>query len=149
MRPFPPDFLEFLKALNEAGVEYLVVGGWAVGFHGYPRLTGDLDVWVAASETNARKTLDALRRFGAPGGTPPEFFLEPGNVFRMGRVPMRIEIINQASGVSFPECYARRVETDIAGDTIAFIAREDLLANKKASGRAKDLADVEGLSAGD
>jgi hypothetical protein len=82
MRPLPPDFLDFLTALNAAGVEFLLVGGWAVGFHGYPRLTGDLDVWIATSPENARKAVAALLAFGAPGGTPPEFFLEPGNVFR-------------------------------------------------------------------
>ena len=146
MRPLPPDFVDFLKALNAEGVEYLVVGGWAVGFHGYPRLTGDLDVWIAASEENAQKLLASLRRFGAPGGAPLGFFLEPGNVFRMGRVPMRIEIINRASGVSFRECYTRRVTQQVQDSSIPFISRPDLLANKRAAGRAKDLADIEGLS---
>ena len=148
MMQFPLDFMDFLTAMNAEHVEYLVVGGWAVGFHGSPRLTGVLDVWVAVSEENAHRILKALRRFGAPGGTPLDFFLERGNVYRIGRVPMRIEIINNTSGVVFQDCYNRRVEIEIDGEKIPFIGRSDLLENKRVAARTKDAADVESLTQG-
>jgi len=144
-RPLPDDFCEFLNLLNEHGVEYLVVGGWAVGIHGYPRATGDIDVWIAVSEVNVARLLEALAAFGAPGDIPSDFFFESGNVFRMGAAPMKIEILTSASGVDFAMCYQRRKVANLEDMEIPFIGLEDLIANKRASARSKDMADIENL----
>jgi hypothetical protein len=109
--PLPPDFKEFLRLLNSEKIEYLVVGGYAVGYHGYPRPTGDLDVWVATHPDNARKLVDALAKFGFAGaGATEALFLEPGRVVRMGVPPVRIELLTSVSGVEFADCVARRVD---------------------------------------
>lgn len=141
-----PDFREFLRSLNEAGVEYLLIGGFAVGYHGYPRATSDLDVWIAIHPDNARRVVQALRAFGF--GTPAleeSLFLREKLVFRMGVAPIRIEICTQIDGVSFRDCFSRRVTGDLDGVQVPIISLPDLLANKRASGRHKDLDDVEHL----
>ncbi|MDZ4289837.1 MAG: nucleotidyltransferase [Prosthecobacter sp.] len=143
----PPDFREFLQFLNDEGVEYLLIGGWAVGVHGVIRYTQDMDVWVATSGENVQRILKALERFGfSHGEASAELFLEPGNIVRMGFPPMRIEISTQIDGVAFAECYPRRLMTDMDGIEIPVICLEDLLANKRASNRLKDQADVEALT---
>jgi len=144
--PLPADFKEFLRLLNSHGVEYLVVGGYAVGFHGYPRATADLDIWVPIDRGNADKLTRALREFGF--GMPelsPELFLEPERVVRMGVPPMRIEILTSISGVEFRDCYARKESTLVDDLQIPFLALEDLKANKRAAGRHQDLSDLEHL----
>lgn len=147
MIELPPDFREFLQLANSAGIEYLVIGGYAVGYYGAPRATGDLDVWVAAHEANADRLVEVLKAFGFDGPElTRELFLEAGNVIRMGVPPMRLEILTQIDGVSFSTCYERRVVEDLHGLEVPFIARSDLLANKTASGRTKDLADCEALT---
>jgi hypothetical protein len=113
--------------------------------HGYPRATGDIDVWIAVSELNVNSLLQALTSFGAPGDISGDFFFEPGNVFRMGNIPMKIEILTSVSGVEFEACYGRRKTITIDDMKITFIGLPDLIANKRASGRAKDLADLENL----
>jgi hypothetical protein len=144
--PLPRDFKDFLQLLNSAGVEYLLVGGYAVGVHGYPRTTGDLDIWVAANSTNADKITRVLLEFGFSAETvKPEMFTKADQVVRMGVPPVAIDIITSASGVDFTECYAHRQIRTIDGVTIPVISPNDLKANKQASGRPKDLDDLENL----
>jgi len=141
-----PDFKDFLKLLNFHKIEYLLVGGYAVGYHGYPRATGDMDVWVAVSETNAEKIVAAIREFGMPEDqVTKELFLEANKVIRMGVPPVRIEVITSASGVDFAECFSRREVMEIDGIPVNFLSLDDLKKNKRASGRHKDLEDLEHL----
>jgi hypothetical protein len=140
------DFREFLQCLNSHGVEYLVIGGHAVAYHGYPRATGDLDVWIAVNESNAQKMVNALITFGF--GLPelsPQLFLQESRIIRMGIEPNRIEIQTGISGVKFGEVYPRRLIAEIDGVRVNLIPLQDLKANKKASGRHKDLADLDNL----
>jgi hypothetical protein len=105
----PEDFKEFLKLLGLKGVEYLLVGGYAVSIHGYVRATNDLDIWVKISPENALAIVSALRQFGfAASSLSPGLFLAPNNVIRMGVPPIRLEILTSVSGVQFDECYAER-----------------------------------------
>ena len=141
----PADFKEFLKLLTSTGVEYLVVGGYAVNFYGYSRATADMDIWIALNERNSERTASVLREFGfsrAEAG----LFREPGKVIRMGLPPVRLEVLTSISGVEFEECYTRRVEAELDGVAIPMISLEDLKRNKSASGRLKDLLDLEQLS---
>jgi hypothetical protein len=140
------DFREFLKLFNLNGVEYLVVGGYAVNVHGYVRNTNDLDIWVKATPENATRIDRALREFGFT--TPllsPELFLTPNNVVRMGSPPVRIEILTSISGVDFDTCFGERATIDLDELVLPVIGLPRLRENKKASGRAKDLADLENL----
>ncbi len=124
----------------------MVVGGHAVGFHGYPRATGDLDVWIAVGPQNARRMNAVLRRFGfADDSVDPSMFLEPDKIIRMGVPPLRIEILTGLSGVDFRSCYARRTTVQVDGIEVSWIGLEDLRANKQAAGRHKDLADLDEL----
>ena len=142
----PPDFKDFLRLLNSAGVEYLLVGGYAVGQYGYPRATGDMDIWVAAYPANAEKVVRVLREFGFSGATvKSELFEQPGQVIRMGVPPVCIDVITSASGVDFAACYGRRKTQSIDGIEVSVIHLDDLKTNKKASGRSKDLDDLENL----
>lgn len=145
MKLLPEDFREFLSFLNETQVEYLVVGGWALGIHGYVRATGDMDIWISSSEENLDRLLAALHLFGVPSEISKDFFREKGNVFRMGSPPMRIEIITEATGVEFSECYSKKTEIVLDQLTIPFIGYDDFVLNKRSSGRLKDLADLESL----
>lgn len=141
-----PDFKDFLRLLNSRGVNYLIVGGYAVGYHGYPRATGDMDVWIAVTPDNARKVSEVFCDFGMSASDISEsLFLEKDKVIRMGYPPVRIEVITGASGVDFAECYSRRETLDIDGIPVNFISIDDLKKNKKASGRYKDLEDLEHL----
>jgi hypothetical protein len=142
----PDDFRDFFKFLNESEVEYLLIGGWAVGFHGYPRATADMDVWVACDPDNARRIVQALRLFGFTHDEATEsLFARPGFVVRMGLPPMRIELLTKISGVEFAACRARCETMVENGIPIPVIALKDLIANKKASARPKDLADLDAL----
>lgn len=145
-KQLPDDFREFLDSLNRNKVKYLLLGGWAVGIHGAPRFTADLDVLIATDEKNIQKLQIALNQFGAPT-VPNEHFKDIGRVFRMGRAPIRIEILNQASGITFTGCYKRRKIVDVDGTPITIISRDDLMKNKAASGRDKDIADLRNLQA--
>jgi hypothetical protein len=141
-----PDFKDFLRLLNCHGVEYMLVGGYAVGYHGYPRATGDMDIWIEVSEANAQKTAMVLHAFGMPKeSVSQELFLDKDRVIRMGVPPVRIEIITGASGVRFAECYSRREVVEFEGILLNFISLEDLKVNKKAAARHKDLEDLEQL----
>jgi hypothetical protein len=142
----PVDFKEFLRLLNSDRVEYLLVGGYAVSQHGYPRPTGDLDIWIAVSQDNAARLVGALEKFGfGTSGVSVDLFLKPRTVVRMGHPPVKIEIITTAAGVDFASCYSRRQNAVIDGVDVPVISRADLLTNKRAAGRPKDLNDVQVL----
>lgn len=141
------DFLELLSELNAAEARFLVVGAYAVGIHGRPRATKDLDVWIEASEENAARVLTALRRFGAPLGDLQEGDLAvPGIGFKMGQPPCRIDILTEVSGLAFHDAWPRRVQAEMGGGvSCSVISVEDLIANKRAAARPQDLADVDAL----
>lgn len=135
-----------MRLLNSERAEYLVVGGYALALHGHPRATGDLDIWVAVRPENAARIVRALRSFGfSADEAQADLFLSPGLVVRMGVPPLRIELLTGISGVQFDECFARRETVEQDGITVPFISLPDLRANKKAAGRAQDLADLETL----
>ena len=142
----PPDFKEFLRLLHAHGVRSLLIGGYAVGYFGYPRATLDLDVWVGVDPDNAQRLVAALRAFGFD--TPelsPSLFLQDKTIVRMGVPPVRIELITTVSGVNFEECYAERVVDIIGGVEVNLISLRHLKINKQASGRHRDLDDLEHL----
>jgi predicted nucleotidyltransferase len=143
-RQLPEDFKEFLSLLNKNKVKYLLLGGWAVGIYAAPRATADMDVFISIDDKNLDKLLKTLYEFGAIS-VPKEHFKEPGRIFRMGRSPIRIEIINQASGINFNSCYKRNNKVNVDGIDITVISPDDLLINKQASGREKDIADLKSL----
>lgn len=141
-----PNFKEFLESLNSAKVEYLLLGGYAVNYHGYHRFTGDLDVWIALKPKNAQRLTEMLRAFGLiDEHVTAETFLQVGKVFQFGRVPVRIDLLTTPSGIEFDECYRRRVTPVLDGVPVPLLSLMDLRANKMASGRLKDLADLENL----
>ena len=141
-----PDFKEFLQSLNVNNVKYLIVGGYAVAFHGHPRYTKDLDIWVETSPDNADKIMQALQQFGF-GDLDLESgdLLEPDRIIQLGYPPVRIDLITTVDGVVFKDCYASRVETEIEEVQVPFIDLQSLKRNKQATGRYQDLADLENL----
>lgn len=143
----PSEFEELLRLFNDRGVRYLLVGGHAVGIHGYVRFTGDLDLWIAVDPANTHLVVDALRAFGfeMPELTP-DIFQREHQIVRMGVPPMRVEIHTSISGVEFDACYGRRLNATIAGFDVPVIGLEDLRANKAAAGRTKDKLDLENLA---
>ena|SRR5215469_4129045 len=141
----PPDFKEFLKLLNSNRVEYLLVGGYAVNFYGYSRATGDLDIWIAKTPENALRVKEAVRHFGF-SQADAAIFEQPRQIVRMGVAPIRLEILTSISGVTFADCYARRVEVELDGTPVNVIHLDDLKRNKEAAGRLKDRLDLEQLS---
>jgi hypothetical protein len=142
----PQDFKEFFQSFNQHEVEYLLVGGYAVGYHGYPRATIDIDVWVASNRENARRVVAALEDFGFGSQMlAEELFLEADQVIRMGLPPMRIEILTSISGVEFYDAYEQRIEDVLDGVPVKLISLRHLKANKVAAARTKDLADLEEL----
>jgi hypothetical protein len=135
-----------LKLLNSKEIEYLVIGGYAVGFYGYPRATGDMDVWIAVNEKNALMMVNALRQFGFDlPDLKKEIFLEEKKVIRMGIPPMRLEILTSIDGVIFETCFKNRVVADFGDFKVNFISKNDLLLNKCSSGRPQDLVDFNKL----
>ncbi|MCU0915289.1 MAG: hypothetical protein MUC88_12095 [Planctomycetes bacterium] len=142
----PRDFKEFLRLLNAHHVEYLLIGGYAVNYYGYPRATADMDIWIAVHPTNADRVVAALKEFGFDlPDLSPELFLREWQIVRLGVPPVRIEISTTISGVDFASCYAQRAEDTLDGVPVSLIGLEDLKRNKKASGRHQDLADLEHL----
>ncbi|HVF22322.1 MAG TPA: hypothetical protein VM941_04570 [Pyrinomonadaceae bacterium] len=139
----PPDFKEFLKLLNSRNVEYLIVGGYAVGYHGYPRPTGDLDIWISNTRENAERALGALHEFGFSCSV--ELLQQDNQLVRMGVSPFRLEIITTIDGVIFADCYVERVRGELDGIEVNLISLAKLRENKKASGRTKDIMDLENL----
>lgn len=142
----PPDFKEFLRLLNAHQIKYLLIGGYAVGYYGYPRATADMDIWIGMNPKNAGEVITALKEFGF--NVPDlsvEVFLKPNQIIRMGMPPVRIEILTTISGVSFEECYPERVVDELDGVQVNLISLRHLKINKKAFGRHKDLDDLENL----
>ena len=140
------DFKEFLELLNENKVKYLVVGGYAVAFHGHPRYTKDIDVWIELSPANANNILNALKEFGFGSlGLKPDDFLESDQIIQLGYPPNRIDILTSLKDLKFEDCYKTKVEVEIHGPHIDFIDIENLKKNKRATGRPQDLADAENL----
>ena len=147
---FNQDFRDMLLALSDADVDFLVVGAYAVAVHGFPRATGDLDIWVRADNSSAPKVLSALKVFGAPMHELTEAdFASPSVVFQIGVPPGRIDILTIVSGLQFDSAWKNRIELTIDDVTFPVIGRSDLITNKRATGRPKDLADIAGLEAGD
>lgn len=140
-----PDFGDFLAALIKNEVEFVIVGAFALAHHGAPRATGDFDVWVRPTRTNAKAVLRALGDFGAPltGLSEDDFLI--GQIVQIGVVPVRIDVINELSGVSAEEVWSEREKGVIGPHQVHFIGRKTYIKNKRASGRAKDLADLESL----
>lgn len=141
------DFREFLQCLNAAGVEYLLIGGHAVAYYGYVRPTTDMDIWIALDRTNAEKAVAAIRKFFGTDmdGLTPEWFLDPENVSTFGARPFLIEILTRIDGGDFKLAFPKRVVAEIDGVPTNLIALDDLKTNKRASGRNKDLADLDNL----
>jgi hypothetical protein len=139
------DFKEFLNLLNSATIEYLLIGGYAVGLYGIVRPTKDMDVWISTDPINLDRLIEVLAKFGFQRAFRREDFLGAATVFRMGLPPNRLEIITQISGVEFKECFLRRRKMVIDGVEAPVIDYDDLKKNKLASGRQKDAADVEQL----
>jgi hypothetical protein len=141
------DFLDLLRAFVDHDVRFLVVGAYALGIHGRPRATGDLDVWVDATPENAANIMSALRQFGAPiEEVTADDFSRPGIVFQMGLPPLRIDVLTELSGLSFAEAWPTRTHADFGPVTVDVIGREAFIKNKRATGRARDLGDIEALA---
>lgn len=141
-----PDFRDILSAFSAAGVEYLVVGAYAMAAHGIPRATGDIDLWVRCGPENAAQILRALTAFGAPlHEIATADFLEPGIVFQIGVPPRRIDLLTAVDGLDFESAWADRIEVDLSGVTVPVLSRSDLITNKRAAGRPKDRADLRSL----
>ncbi|MCH8853560.1 MAG: hypothetical protein IID41_13045 [Planctomycetes bacterium] len=141
-----PDFYDMLSAFTAEGVEYLLVGAQALAVHGVPRATGDLDLWVRATPENASRVLAALRRFGAPlDQVSAADFASEDVVFQIGVAPHRIDLVTSIEGIEFKDAVTRRTTTVIQDLQIPVLGRDDFIANKRAVGRPKDLADIASL----
>lgn len=137
------DFEELLKAFNEGGVKYLVVGGHAVMLYTEPRYTKDLDLWVEASAENAKKVFRALTAFGAPlTGLSEEAFAHEGFFYQLGRPPARVDILMSIDGVRFEDAWPKRTESQLGRESAYFIGRAELIVNKRATARHLDLHDI-------
>ncbi|MHC4517134.1 MAG: hypothetical protein ACYTAS_00970 [Planctomycetota bacterium] len=142
----PNDFRELLELFNAHKVEYLVVGGYALAFHGAPRVTGDMDLFVRPTSENAKRILVALSEFGFGSlNLVADDFTRPGNVVQLGIPPVRIDIITSVTGVSWEEADTGKTPGCYGDTAVFFIGREDFIANKKATGRTRDAADIEAL----
>jgi len=137
------DFVEILSELSAAGADFLVVGAHALAALGVPRATGDLDIWVRPTHQNAERVLVALGKFGAPlFDLSVEDLMQSDTVFQIGVPPSRVDILSGISGVNFDAAWDRRTEVTVAGLSLHVLSREDFVANKRASGRPKDLIDL-------
>ncbi|MEM8945481.1 MAG: hypothetical protein AAGD11_09870 [Planctomycetota bacterium] len=141
------DFREFISILNSNDVEYLLVGGYALANYGYVRYTADMDIWVSPTPDNSERVSASLQSFGfSADSVPPEKFQDEKTIFRMGVPPVRIDLLTSVSGLEFPPSYAKKETADSSGIEVNVIALDDLKANKKASGRPKDLGDLDYFS---
>jgi predicted nucleotidyltransferase len=138
-------FQEFLSLLDAKGVKFLVVGGYAVGFHGFPRYTGDIDIFVAISPENAEKIVEVFKEFGFPNSTQREYFLETDSSIAIGEPPRRIHILTGIAAVTFDECYKERVYITSNGVKIPFIGLDALIKTKEALRRDQDKVDLKHL----
>jgi hypothetical protein len=140
------DFVDLLRAFAAADVRFLIVGAYALALHGRPRATGDLDVWVEATAENAARVMRALAAFGAPlAAVSEEDFSREGVTYQIGLPPGRIDILTQLTGLRFDEAWLDRVRASFGEVAVDFIGKASFLQNKRATGRVKDLADIEGM----
>jgi len=140
------DFKELLELLNAHKVEYLIVGGYALAFHGAPRYTGDIDIFVKPDERNAQRVLAALDEFGFGSvGLQADDFVQPEKVIQLGLPPVRVDLVTSISGVSWEDAFSGRAEGKYSNLKVFYIGREQFILNKRAIGRKKDLADLEAL----
>ncbi len=143
---FSQDFREFIELLIKNKAEYLIVGGYAVGVHGHPRYTGDLDIWLNPIPENAEKILKSVNEFGFSSfKLTKEDFIKPGNVVQLGYPPLRIDLLTEIDGVTFENCFKNRKEVKIENLKVNFIGYNDLLKNKKETGRPRDIDDIDNL----
>lgn len=143
---FSQDFREFIELLIKNKAEYLIVGGYAVGIHGHPRYTGDLDIWLNPTQQNAELILKSVNEFGFSSfKLTIEDFTKSGNVIQLGYPPLRIDLLTEIDGVTFNDCFENRKEVTIDNLKVNFIGYQDLLKNKKESGRPRDIDDIENL----
>ncbi len=141
------DFEDFVALLNKHAVDYMIVGGYALAFHGKPRHTGDLDIWIDISNDNATKMLHVLNEFGmASLGMEKEDFLQKGIITQIGYPPLRIDILNEIDGVNFKEAHPNKLIIDVDGLPVSYIGLDDLIKNKQVSGRHQDITDVNELN---
>ncbi|MCA1758737.1 MAG: nucleotidyltransferase, partial [Bacteroidales bacterium] len=130
------NFKEFIELLNEHKVKYLIIGGYAVNFHGYPRYTKDIDFWLWMNKENIQNLLEALKEFGFGSlGLKPEDFLSPENIIQLGNEPYRIDMLMDLEGVDFEKCYRRKTEIELDGIKTNFLSLQDLIKVKKTTGR--------------
>jgi hypothetical protein len=140
------DFVDLLQAFVDADVRFLVVGAYALAVHGRPRATGDLDVWVEPSPENAARVMHALAAFGAPLAEITESdFTGPGVTYQIGVAPGRIDVLTDLTGLTFADAWPRRIARPFGDIAVDFIGLDDFIRNKRATGRSKDLGDIEGL----
>ena len=141
-----PDFRDLLELFNAHTVDYMIVGGYALAFHGAPRFTGDMDLFVKPDEKNARNIIEALKKFGFnPEGLSLSDFSNPDKVIQLGSPPVRIDIVTSLSGISWEEAFSGRIEGKYGDTTVYYIGRDQFILNKSATGRKRDLADLEAL----
>ena len=141
------DFKEFAALLNSTKVEYLIVGGYALAAYGRPRYTGDLDIWLRSTPENAARLIEALAQFGFGSlGLSIADFSKPNSVVQLGFPPARIDLLTSIDGVEFDDCFSRRLLMEIDGLSLPFIGMQEFRKNKLASGRMRDLADLESLN---
>ncbi len=140
----PSEFREFLKLLEVHGVRSLLIGGYAINAFGYVRSAANIDVWIASDSGNQERVIRAIRAFGCTE-TSSIILSEPDSMLRIGLPPLRIQVLKSLSGVQFEDCWLRRVHFNAEGLTVPMISLDDLILNKRAAGRKKDLADQDGL----
>jgi len=144
------DFRDLCALLNARNVEYLIVGGYAVAFHGAPRFTGDIDLFIRPAEENMKRMLEAVREFGFPtADVTTQMLLERNTIVQLGREPRQIHLMSSISGVTWETAWNSREPGTYMDVKVFYIGREELIANKRACGRTKDLADVEALTSSD
>jgi hypothetical protein len=146
MITLPKDFKEFIELLNNNKVRYLIIGGYAVVYHGYVRSTNDIDIWIDISEANIERLLSALDEFGFSALDFKKTDFMPNQIIQLGYPPNRIDIITSPAGVSFDECYASKEQVELEMISVNFIDLKNLLKSKKAANRTRDLADIEELT---
>ncbi|HRZ80073.1 MAG TPA: nucleotidyltransferase [bacterium] len=141
------DYKELLELLNGKKVEYLIVGAYALAFHGHPRFTGDIDIFVNSTDENARKIIEALNEFGFESlGLEPDDFQEPDNIIQLGFSPIRIDFLTSIDGVTWDEALNGAVTGTYGDIPVKYLGKNEFIKNKKASGRLKDLADIEEIT---
>ncbi len=140
------DFKEFIELLNEHKVKYLIIGGYAVNFHGYPRYTKDIDFWIWMTKENIQSLIQVIKQFGFGSlDLQIEDFMNPENIIQLGYEPYRIDLLVDVEGVDFKECFVKRTEAKLDGIDVKFLSLHDLITAKKEAGRLQDLADAEQL----